>query len=134
MGKEKLAALLLNEGFTCKVHDQFFQPNEEDAVWLTECGKRAWIVITPDTRIMKETSNMRAIGASRGRVFFLPDNNTKSEVWAECMKAAYSQIMATLGKFRGPFIARIGKLGSVWGIRELTPIGNDKKKPTVKKG
>ena len=71
---------------------------------------------------------MRAIGESRGRVFFLSDNNTKSEVWAECLKAAYTQIMATLRMHRGPFIARITRSGSLWGVKELTKVGNEKRK------
>jgi hypothetical protein len=78
LGREKLRRLLSDAGFVIQVHDEHFRRDADDDVWLEECGRRRWVAITPDTRILKEPVNMRAIGRSKGRVFFLSSNNVRS--------------------------------------------------------
>lgn len=126
--------MLRNAGFTIKIHDDIFSPNENDSVWLEKCSQKRWIVITPDTNIIKDQVSMRTIGANRGRVFFLSSNNSTSEVWANALIGAYTDIMKTIRNYDAPFIARISPTGIVWLVKELTSIGREKKRrKTTKK-
>ena len=77
-----MAEALRREGLIVRVHDEHFKPDEADEVWLAACGQRSWIAITPDKRILKDPVSMRAIGANKGRVFFLPQNNKNPQIWA----------------------------------------------------
>lgn len=128
LGREKLPTLLRSKGFMLQVHDEHFQQDEADDVWLSKCGERCWVVITPDTHILRERVNMRAIGRSKGRVFFLSSNNLRAEIWAEALTAAWRDINSAIRNRDGPFIARISSTGQVWGIKELTKHGREKRK------
>jgi uncharacterized protein (DUF433 family) len=82
LGSKQLAVLLENAGFVVRVHDNYFKPDEADNLWLASRGQRGWIAITPDKRILKDPLSMSAIGANKGRVFFLPKNNKNPQMWA----------------------------------------------------
>ncbi len=75
---------------------------------------------------------MRAIGRSKCRVFFLSSGSLKSEVWAQALISGRRQIETVVYNHAGPFIARISSSGFVWGVKELTPLGKEKKKPKRK--
>jgi hypothetical protein len=122
-----LAALLERAGFIVRVHDKYFNQDEADDVWLATCGQRGWIAITPDKRILKDPVSMRAIGANKGRVFFLPKNNKNPQLWAPILISCWDQIQRTLSNRTAPFVANISPNG-VWGVTELSSRGTEKKK------
>lgn len=127
-----MAEALRKEGITVRVHDEHFKPDELDEVWLAECGKRSWIAITPDKRILNDPLSMRAIGENKGRVFFLPQNNKNPQMWAPILVANWSKIKAVLSSRAAPFVGRISPNG-IWDVRELNRHGRDKKKKKNKK-
>jgi hypothetical protein len=129
LGKKRLPALLVPEGFTIKVHDDHFDDDAADDVWLSECGKKRWVVITPDTNILKDPQSMMAIGSTKGTVFFLSNNNMGPEEWARILIAARNHILTTIRNHPRPFVARVSPSGGVWQITELTKLGREKKKP-----
>lgn len=124
--------MLENAGFVVKVHDNHFRPDEADNVWLASCGQKGWIVITPDKRILKDPLSMSAIGANKGRVFFLPKNNKNPQVWAPILISCWEQIQRTLSTRTPPFIANISPNG-VWGVKELSSRDTEKKKRKYRK-
>lgn len=126
LGRIKLPQLLRDAGFAIKVHDEFFAPDEEDKVWLESCGLKKWVVITPDTNILKDPASMKAIGSNQLRIFFLSSNNQKAELWAEALTTAYTKIMAIIQKHNAPFSARISKAGNVSLVKELDKFGVDR--------
>jgi hypothetical protein len=127
LGSKQLAALLENAGFVVKVHDSYFKRDEADDVWLASCGRRQWVAITPDRRILKDPVSMAAIGANKGRVFFLPKNNQNPQVWAPILTSAWTELNKILTTRTPPFIGHISPNG-IWGVKELTPRGKEKKK------
>ena len=134
LGREKITRLLRDAGLIVKVHDDYFKQDEDDHVWLETCGDRNWVVITPDTHILKDPVSMRAIGTSKARVFFLSSNNFQSEIWANALISGWKEITTILRKHKGPFIARIPLSGKARGVKELTRLGREKKKLKAKKG
>ena len=51
LGKKIVAEALRNAGATVHIHDDHFAPDEQDAVWISDVGKRGWVVLTKDSRI-----------------------------------------------------------------------------------
>jgi hypothetical protein len=127
LGSKQLAEALRKEGFTVKVHDERFKPDEADDVWLAACGQRSWVAITPDRRILKDPVSMRAIGENRGRVFFLPQNNKNPQMWAPMLIGNWTQIKFVLSSRTAPLVGKLSPNG-VWDVRELNRHGRDKKK------
>jgi len=122
-----LATALRKEGFSVRVHDDHFKPDEADDVWLASCGRSSWIAITPDRRILKDPLSMKAIGGNRGRVLFLPQNNKNPQIWAPILISNWIQIKNVLATRTAPFIAKVSPNG-IWGVCELNRHGREKKK------
>jgi PIN like domain len=127
LGNKQLAGLLEKEGFHVRVHDDHFDPDEEDEIWLASCGQRGWIAITPDKRILKDPLSMKAIGANRGRVFFLPHNNKNPQMWAPILVANWTKISRIIATKAPPFIAKVSPNG-VYEVKALNRYGREKKK------
>jgi len=127
LGKRQLASLLQAANFVVKVHDEIFNPDEADDVWLAGCGQRRWIVITADKRILRDPLSMAAIGANKCRVFFLPQNNKNPQSWAPILISAWTELHRILATREPPFVANISPNG-VWGLKELSSRGTEKKK------
>jgi hypothetical protein len=127
LGSKQLKTALEKEGFAVRVHDEHFRPDEVDEVWLAECGRRSWVAITPDRRILKDPVSMKAIGANDGRVFFLPQNNKNPVMWAPMFIENWAQIKRVLSSRKAPFVGKLSPNG-IWGVRELNLYGRDKKK------
>lgn len=133
MGSKQLAALLEKEGFIVRVHDSYFKPDEADDVWLASCGQRGWVAITPDKRILKDASSMAAIGANNGRVLFLPRNNKNPQLWAPILVSNWTEIKRALTTRKAPFVANVSVNG-IWGVKELSSRGTEKKRRKARKG
>jgi hypothetical protein len=108
------------------VHDDYFKRDELDDVWLESCGGRNWVVFTPDKNIQKDPVSMRAIGESKGRVFFLSQNNKSPDTWAPIIISCWSEIYRAVCTRPRPFIANVSPNG-VWRIKELNRYGREKK-------
>lgn len=70
---------------------------------------------------------MSAIGANKGRVFFLPKNDKIPQVWAPILISNWAEINRTLRTRTPPFVGNISPNG-IWGIKELSSRGTEKKK------
>ena len=70
---------------------------------------------------------MRAIGANQGRVFFLPQNHKNPQVWAPILISSWDELHKILSTRKPPFVGNISPNG-VWGIKELSSRGTEKKK------
>lgn len=116
-----------------RVHDAYFKPDEADDVWLASCGRRGWVAITPDKRILKDALSMAAIGANRARVLFLPRNNKNPQLWAPILVSNWAEIKRVLTTRVAPFIANVSVNG-IWGVRELSSRGTEKKRRKARKG
>lgn len=127
LGSKQLKEALEKEGFAVRVHDEYFKPDEADEVWLADCGRRSWIAITPDRRILKDPVSMNAIGANNGRVFFLPQNNKNPVMWAPMLIENWAQIGRILLSWKAPFVGKLSPNG-IWDLRQLNRRGRDRKK------
>jgi hypothetical protein len=76
---------------------------------------------------MKDPASMAAIGANKGRVFFLPKNDKNPQMWAPILISNWAEIKRVLSTRTPPFVGNISPNG-IWGIRELSSRGTEKKK------
>ena len=70
---------------------------------------------------------MAAIGANKGRVFFLPKNNKNPQMWAPILISNWAELKKVLATRLPPFVGNIS-LNGIWGVKELSSRGTEKKK------
>jgi len=61
IGRRIVPAALRAAGLEVVVHDDRFPPGTLDDVWLTEAGRRNWLVLTKDKRIRYRQIERRAL-------------------------------------------------------------------------
>lgn len=113
LGVEPIRSVLVAEGLAVEIHDDHFQRDEEDSVWLTTAGQRGWVVFTKDQRLRYRPMEIAALRSSGARVFILVAGNLRGAEIASVFVTALPAIYRALGAHEGPFIARIGKSGKV---------------------
>lgn len=69
---------------------------------------------------------MAAIGANKCRVFFLPKNNKNPQIWAPILISNWAEISNVLSTRTPPYVGNISVNG-VWGVKELSSRGTEKK-------
>lgn len=101
-----------SQGVRLEVHDDHFPPDEQDAGWIKEVGKRGWTVLTADQRIRRVSLETEALMAAGVRAFIFV-GKTDVRVFAKAFLRARRRIERLLGKEEGPFIAKIYRNGTV---------------------
>lgn len=61
LGRHQIADQLRVAGETVIVHDEHFPQGTKDEVWLTEIGKKGWIVLTKDDQIRYHHTEIESI-------------------------------------------------------------------------
>ena len=51
LGVEPIRPALVAAGVRVEIHDEYFERDEEDSVWLSVVGQRRWVVLTKDQRL-----------------------------------------------------------------------------------
>lgn len=101
--------------------------DEKDEVWLEECGKNGWTVLTKDSRIKTRAIEREAFVRAGVGVFVLKDANMDGEAQRKAIVTAYPRMVKMVQDLVAPFMARIGAMGAV------VPIGEVQRRSGVKK-
>ena len=113
-----------------EIHSDHFRPGELDEVWLADVAGRGWIVLAKDYRIRYRELALRAIRRAGACVFVL---KRSADLRADEMAAIF--VNALPGIYRAadgeppPFIAKVGKDGSVAVWWPERPKASRKKRP-----
>lgn len=94
-------------------HDDHFEQNTLDIVWLEECGNRNWVVISSDKAIKKNFLEKQALMKSNLASFFFTTASLTSEQQFEIVEKAIKRIANVVFSNKKPFIARLDKEGGV---------------------
>jgi predicted nuclease of predicted toxin-antitoxin system len=113
LGVEPLRSVLAAEGLAVEIHDDHFQRDEEDQVWLKAAGERRWVVLTKDQRLRYRPLEIAALRSSQARVFVLTSGNLRGIEIAEAFVSAIPAMCRMLHRYDGPFIARVSRSGKV---------------------
>lgn len=96
-------------GATVHLHDDHFEQNVEDQEWLTEVGKRGWLVITKDQWIRRRPLERDALLKANLKVFCFMSGSIPFSEMAEIFAKALPSIKKTADTTPPPFIAAIYK-------------------------
>ena len=116
LGRKRFPTPLREAGLNVEIHDDHFPPDAEDEVWLSEVGKRGWVVITKDERIRYRTIEREALMRAGVRAFILTGQNLQAADLAAIFLRALRRVSQALNKQPGPFIARITRGAKVVGV------------------
>ena len=101
LGRRKVPDRLREVHPNVIAHDDVFQQDTDDEVWLREAGRRGWIVLTKDERIRRKPGEQIAIVTSGARCFVLhPTKGMTAEQMAEVLVDALPRILAAAGRER----------------------------------
>jgi len=115
MGR-RIGTLLSTAGEIVHLHDDHFPQNAEDSVWLTEVGKKGWIVLTKDKWIRRRQLERDALLAANLKVFCFMSGSVPFEAMAEAILKALPAIRRFVEENEPPFIAGVYRDGTVKGI------------------
>jgi hypothetical protein len=94
-------------GEVVHAHDEHFGQATTDIEWLTEVGKRGWVVLTKDVRIRTNANEREAVLASRVALFALGRGDLSGARMSEVFCSALPRIRIVLGQYSVPLIATI---------------------------
>ena len=105
----KIALPLAEAGAIVHLHDDHFAQDAEDQQWLTEVGKRGWLVLTKDQRIRYRPLEREALLNANVKAFCFMSGNVTFAEMAEVVSKALPSIIKIANKYDPPFIAGIYK-------------------------
>jgi predicted nuclease of predicted toxin-antitoxin system len=117
LGRHQIANQLRAAGETVILHDDHFPEGTKDEVWLSEIGKKGWIVLTKDDQIRYHRTEVESIKHSGARVIILPRGNMKAADLGTILVAALPRIRRFVKKTPPPFIGRLSPNGTVVAIK-----------------
>jgi hypothetical protein len=109
LGKIDVPSALKAAGYHCELHDDHFDQETEDGVWLAAATERKWIVLTKDERIRYRPLELRALESARLRVFIVICGNIRGVDAAAILLKAMRRILAIVAIKKGPFIYYVYK-------------------------
>lgn len=75
LGRRLVPEALRAAGFSVVAHDEVFEQNTPDEVWLTEAGKSGWLVISADKAIRRKPNEIDALVRNNVRTAILTSGN-----------------------------------------------------------
>lgn len=113
LGKRAVAEALRKTGVEVRIHDDYFPLDARDEQWLTEVGRKGWIVLTKDTRIRYRAFELAALLNAGVSAFVLTSGNLRGEEMADVFVRALPAIRRFVARYTPPFIATVTKSGGV---------------------
>jgi hypothetical protein len=89
LGGRLVAQALRGAGAKVEIHDDHFPQDTPDVDWLTEVGRRGWVVLSKDERIRRNPLERAALKQAGVRAFFL----TKQGLTGPEMAALFVQAL-----------------------------------------
>lgn len=96
-----------------QIHDDHFRSDAKDEEWLSEVGKKRWIVLTKDRRIRYRTPELSALMEAGVKAFVLRAGDLQGKEMARIFIKALPDMIKLTIKNPEPFIATVSKSGFV---------------------
>jgi hypothetical protein len=109
LGKIDVPGALRAAGYRCKIHDEYFDQQTEDSVWLNAVAAENWIVLTKDERIRYRPLELKALESARLRAFIVICGNVRGIDTAAILLKAMPKILDVVNRQKGPFIYYVYK-------------------------
>lgn len=109
LGKRYVAEALRRAGAVVEVHEDHFSADAKDEDWLTEVGRRGWIVLMKDKRIRQIQIEREALLAAGVRAFVLTSGNLTGPEMADIFVQHLSRITRMVVGNPFPFVAGVSR-------------------------
>jgi hypothetical protein len=103
--------------FQVHYHQQHFDMNEQDDVWLNQIGQWGWTVVGHDSKYHKKPSELSAIKQYKIGCFYLWGSEAVRWEKLRCFARAYDRIIQAEVNTPKPFIYRVTRLGALHAIK-----------------
>lgn len=113
LGDKKVPGILSDAGFLVEKLIDHFPKGTLDTVWLTEVGKRGWVVLTKDKKIKTNQLERKALMDAKVAAFILTSGKLRGEEMGEIFIKAHSRMLKFLSDNSRPFIATVTRDGNV---------------------
>ena len=94
-------------------HQQHFQPDERDDIWLPQVGQWGWTVFGHDSQHHAQEAEISAIKQYGIGCFYLWGSEAKRWQKMQCFARAYDRIVAAESNTPKPFIYRVSEKGAL---------------------
>jgi PIN like domain len=98
---------LIEIGEHAVYHDDCFEQDTLDEVWLLEVASRGWIVLTADQKIKHNQLERQAVISSNAMLFVLISHGLTGKQSAQAFVGAISKIKRFAQDRNPPFIAKL---------------------------
>jgi PIN like domain len=113
LGGQLVTSALREAGAAVERLRDHFPPGTPDRDWLTDVGKRGWVVLTKDKRIRRRPAEVAAIVGANVRAFVFTSGNTTGQAMAQAYVAALPAMQQYCRDFAPPFVATVSAAGRV---------------------
>jgi PIN like domain len=117
LGKNVIATALAAIGAKVEIHDDHFAQDTDDIEWLTEVGRRKWIVLSKDERIRHHPLELHALKTAKVGAFFLTSKGISGSEMAEIFVRAFPNILNACGSNKPPFVFLVYKDGKIAKVK-----------------
>jgi PIN like domain len=107
IGKHIFPGILREAGIVIEVHDDHFNQDEADTVWIPTVAKYGWISITTDKRIRTRSQEKQAVLISNTRMIAMSSNNVTQADLAHNFVNTIHKIERFIKNTSAPFIASL---------------------------
>jgi PIN domain-containing protein len=115
-------ALIDSTGYPCQKHKDNFALDAHDVDWLPQIGRRGWILVAKDWRMLQRPIERQAILASNVRAFIFRERSLKGQIMAEIIKVAAPHMIRAIDRFQAPFVFSLETNGHITALSSLTDI------------
>ncbi len=105
LGRHTFPDRLRQAGIQIEVHDDHFEKDEADRLWIPRVASWEWIIITTDRRIRYNALEKQAVVNAKARVIALPGGNAKTEELAVNFVNSIAKVERFVNRHSPPFIA-----------------------------
>lgn len=113
LGSGKVLRALQAAGADIVLVDDLYDPATPDEEWLTDAGKKGWVVLSKDKYIRRRLHERQALLDHDVAAFILTSGNLTGDEMAEIMAKALPKIISFVHKHPRPFIAKVVRSGEV---------------------
>ena len=113
LGLKVVPAALRACGLTVELKTDHFPQETPDSQWLTEVGKRGWIVLSKDQNLKHNHLEIVALLKSNTHSFILMSAQLTGDEMAQAFITAMPQIKNIIAKQPPPLVATVTKEGEV---------------------
>ncbi len=104
-------------GAKIEIHDDHFAQDTDDIRWLTEVGKRSWIVLSKDERIRHHPLELYALKTAKVGAFFLMSKGLSGDEMAAIFVKAMPNILNACGSSKPPFVFLVYRYGKIAKVK-----------------